>query len=51
MAFYDNHAWNEYGVALPPEKLTIRDRLLAAWISEVVEPIVKLQNDLEGVNG
>lgn len=51
MAFYDNHAWNDYGVSLPAEELAIRDRLLAAWIAEVVEPVVKLQNALEGVKG
>ncbi len=51
MAFYDNHAWNNYGVSLPADKLAIRDQLLAAWIAEVVEPVVKLQNELEGVNG
>lgn len=48
MAFYDNHAWNDYGVSLPAEELAIRDRLLTAWIAEVVEPVVKLQNALEG---
>ena len=47
MAFYDNHATNDYGVALSPEKLAIRDHLLAAWIAEVVEPLVQLMNQAE----
>ena len=47
MAFYDNHATNDYGVALSPEKLAIRDHLLAAWIADVVEPLVQLMNQAE----
>ena len=47
MAFYDNHATNDYGVALSAEKLAIRDHLLAAWIAEVVEPLVQLMNQAE----
>ena len=47
MAFYDNHAWNDYGVSLAADKVALRDQLLAAWIAEVVEPLVQLQNQLE----
>jgi hypothetical protein len=47
MAFYDNHATNDYGGSLPIEKLAVRDRLLAAWIAEVVEPLVQLMNQAE----
>ena len=47
MAFYDNHATNDYGVALSAEKLAIRDHLLAAWIADVVEPLVQLMNQAE----
>ena len=47
MAFYDNHATNDYGVALSTEKLAIRDHLLSAWIAEVVEPLVQLMNQAE----
>ena len=47
MAFYDNHATNNYGVSLPAEKLAYRDQLMTAWINEVVEPLIKLMNQLE----
>lgn len=47
MAFYDNHATNDYGVSLPADKLAVRDRLLEAWIQEVVRPLVKLMNQVE----
>ncbi len=47
MAFYDNHATNDYGGSLPIGKLAVRDRLLAAWIAEVVEPLVQLMNQAE----
>ena len=47
MAFYDNHATNDYGVSLSADKLAVRDRLLEAWIREVVRPLVKLMNQVE----
>lgn len=47
MAFYDNHADNDYGVSLPADKFAIRDQLMIAWIKEVVEPLVKRMNQLE----
>jgi hypothetical protein len=47
MAFYDNHATNDYGASLPADKMAVRDRLLAAWIAEVVEPLVQLMNHAE----
>lgn len=47
MAFYDNQVTNNYGGALPADKLALRNDLLAAWLHEVVEPVVKLQNRLK----
>lgn len=47
MAFYDNHATNDYGVSLSADKLAIRDQLLEAWITDVVEPLVQLMNQVE----
>lgn len=47
MAFYDNHATNDYGVSLSADKLAVRDQLMAAWIQEVVEPLVRGMNELE----
>ena len=47
MAFYDNHATNDYGVSLSVEKLSTRNQLLAAWITDVVEPLARLMNQLK----
>lgn len=47
VAFYDNHATNDYGVSLPADELAIRDQLMTAWIKEVVEPLTQLMNELE----
>ena len=47
MAFYDNNAGNDYGEALTKDNLIIRDQLLSEWIKQVVEPLIKLMNQLE----